>query len=188
MIQKIKKLKLSKASWLILSAGLFIVVLAGLGLTRSQQIQEQTKLDEELSINEMRLSKFNIEQLQQQRDELQEEVDKNTVLLDAAKYGLRATVESIDVTDEFFVIASKCDVIVNSISSSCIGNDDLNGIGCSTISLTAVVLGDFSNLIDFIISLNQDYTTGYVKSVYISVSGENPSASIQMTIYSYEGV
>ena len=45
-----KGLKLSKTSWLILSAGVFIVVLAGLGLTRSQQMKEQTKVADELNL------------------------------------------------------------------------------------------------------------------------------------------
>lgn len=164
-----KKLKLSKTSWLILSAGIFMVVLAGLGLTRSQQIQEQATLEEELSINEMRLNQFNVAQLQQQRDELRGVIDDNTIRLNEAKYGLRATVESIDVTDEFFVIASDCDVLVTSISSSSIGSDVLNGIGCATISLNACVSGELENIIDFIISLNHDYATGYVKSVQISI-------------------
>jgi TolA-binding protein len=182
-----KNLKLSRTSWLILSAGIFIVVLAGLGLTRSQQIEEKTKLEEELSINEMRLNKFNVTQLQQQRDELQEQLDDNTMRLNMAKYSLSATVQSLDVTDEFFFIASKCNVTVNSISSSSIGSDSIRGIGCSTISLNASVSGELSNMIDFIISLNHDYTTGYVKSAQVSVSEENSSASIQMIIYSYEG-
>lgn len=182
-----KNLKLSKASWLILSTGLIIVVLAGLGLTRSQQIQKQTELEEELSINEMRLNKLNIEQLQQQHDELQEQLDENTIQLNEVKYGLRATVESIDVTDKFFVIASECDVIVNSTSSSSISNDDLKGINCSVILLNASVSGELSDIINFIISLNHDYTTGYIKSFQISIGEENSSASIQMIVYSYEG-
>jgi hypothetical protein len=182
-----KKLKLSRASWLILSAGIFIVVFAGLGLTRSQQLQERTQLEEELSINEMRLNQFNVAQLQQQRDELQKQINDSTWKLNLAKYKLRATVESIDVTDEFFLIASKCDVTVNSISSSSIGNDNLKGIGCSTISLSASVSGELSDIINFVISLNHDYTTGYVRSVQIGVCEEVSSAGIQMIIYSYEG-
>lgn len=183
----IKNLKLSKTSWLILSAGLFIVILAGLGLTRSQQLQEQTKLDEELGINEVRLNKFNMKELQKQRDELQAQIDENTIRLNEAKYGLRATVESIDVTDEFFVIASICDVLVTNISSSSISNENLNGVGCSKIIINACVSGELLNIIDFIINLNHDYTTGYVKGVHISMCGESPSASIEMLIYSYEG-
>ena len=56
-----KKLKLSKTSWLILAAGVFIVVLVGLGLTRSQQIREQSGLDDELSVTQKRLDNLQVD-------------------------------------------------------------------------------------------------------------------------------
>ena len=181
-------LKLSKTSWLILSAGIFVVVLAGMGLTRSQQLQEQTELNEALNVNETRLNQFNISELQRQRDELQEKIDDIGIQLDEAKYGLRATVESIEVVDDFFFIASKCDVDVIDISSSIIGGEGVNGVNCSTISLSATVSGEqLSDVVDFIISLNNDYTTGNVKSCQMAISEENISVNIQMIVYSYEG-
>jgi len=106
-------LKLSKTSWLILSAGIFLVVVAGLGLTRSQQLQEQGQLGEELSIAEMRLSNFQVSELRQQQEELQRHLDENIVQLTAAKDILSQTVESISVTDEFFQIAQYCDVTLS---------------------------------------------------------------------------
>lgn len=190
-----KGLKLSKTSMLILSAGIFIVVLASLGLTRSQQVQEQTKLDEELSITEVRLSNVQIAQLLQQQAELQAQIDESTIQLTEAKNRLRQTVESIDVTDEFFSIAHDCDVLINNISTTTITTEELEGVNCSLIAIDSLVTSDVSNLIDFVISLNTDYTTGVVKSVQISIPEtseesegcERPSAVVRMVVYSYEG-
>ena len=53
-------MKLSKASWIILSIGAFIVVIVSLSITRYQQLRAQDQLDEELSMAEMRLEKLQV--------------------------------------------------------------------------------------------------------------------------------
>jgi len=186
-----KTLKIGKANWLILSVGVFLVVVASLGLTRSQQLREQSQLGEELSIAEMRLNQLQVKQLRQQQEELQGQLDESKIQLMAAKDKLRQTVESINVTDEFFEVAQSCGVEVASISSSSIKSDKLGGIVCSVITLNAGVQGEVSNLISFVIKLNNDFTTGIVKSAQISIlevadEGE-PSASILMVVHAYEG-
>jgi hypothetical protein len=186
-------LKLSRTSWMIISAGVFIVILAGLGLTYSQQSKEKTELSDTLSITEKRLDKFQITTMRQDLDELQEQIDENLIRLSEDKDRLRQPIESVDVTDEFFLIASYCNVMVMNISSSDIAKDSLEGIPCSTISLNSSVNGTVSDLINFVISLNNDYSAGVVESAQISIpeSSANTSvtatAGIRMIIYSYEG-
>lgn len=183
-------MKLSKISWLILAAGIFIVVFASLGITRSQQLQEQEQLDDELTVAEMRLNKFQVKQLRQQQEELQKQMDESTMQLTAAKDKLRQTIDSINVTDEFFEIARSCGVEVVGISSSNIGSEELGNIVCSVITLNATVAGDTSNLISFVIRLNNDFTTGIVKSAQISIpemADDRPSANILMVVYAYGG-
>lgn len=184
-------MKFTKASWLILSAGIFIVILAGLGLTRSQQLQQQDQLDEELSKTGMRLDTLQVKELRQQQDELQGQLDESNTQLVAAKDRLRQTVESINVTDKFFAIAKSCGTLVENINSSDIKDEKLEDITCSMITLNAVVSGETPNLINFIIKLNTDFTTGVVKSAQISIpeasEEDNPSASIQMVVYTYKG-
>ena len=183
-------MKLSKTSWLILAAGIFIVVFASLGITRSQQLQEQEQLDDELTIAEMRLNKFQVKQLRQQQGELQKQLDESTMQLTAGKDKLRQTIDSISVTDEFFEIARSCSIEVVGISSSNIGSEELGNIVYSMITLNAVVAGDTSNLISFVIRLNNDFTTGIVKSAQISIpemADDRPSANILMVVYAYGG-
>ena len=184
-------MKLTKTSWLILSIGIFVVVVAGLGLTRSQQFKEKGQLDEELSIAEKRLNKLPVKDLREQEEELQKRLDESTMQLMAVKDSLRQPVESIDVTDEFFAVAHYCDVEIMSISSSSLKSDKLGDVACSMISLSAHVTGEVSNLINFIIKLNNDFTTGLVKSAQMSIPETvyegQASASIQMVVYAYEG-
>jgi len=182
--------KLSKTSWLFLAAGIFIVVFASLGITRSQQLQEQEQLDDELTVAEMRLNKFQVKQLRQQQEELQKQLDESTIQLTAGKDKLRQTIDSINVTDEFFEIARSCSIEVVGISSSNIGSEELGNIVCSVITLNATVAGDTSNLISFVIRLNNDFTTGIVKSAQISIpemADDRPSANILMVVYAYGG-
>jgi hypothetical protein len=52
------------------------------------------------------------------------------------------------------------------------------------------VQGELSALIDFVESLNTEFTTGVIEATQIDIpqsdSEETPSINIQMTIYSYE--
>jgi len=187
-----KGMKLSKTSWLILSAGVFIVVLTGLGVTRTGQVKEQNKLDEELGMYTAILEKSQAIPLETQLGDLQEKLKESESQLAEAKDRLRQTVLSVDVTDNFFQIANYCQVVVMNLSTTAISNSAINGVNFSTISISATVTGELSSLIDFIIGLNKGYTTGFVKSAQLTVddtSGDTSTAraTISMVIYSYEG-
>jgi hypothetical protein len=181
-------MKLSRAGWWILVLGVFLVAVFSLGLARSQQVKAQGQLSEELKLSETRLGKLQIRELQQQREELKHQVDEARVQLAAAKDKMRATVESIDVTDHFYAVAKSCGVTVVSIGSSAVGGEKLAGIGCSVIVINATVGGDTHNLVDFILSLNSDFATGVVRSAQVTMpEGKTPLANIRMFVYAYEG-
>jgi hypothetical protein len=186
-----KYLKLSKTSWIVLAVGVFVVVLAGLGVTHSQQLSEQGKLEDELSISQTSLNNLHIDALQLELQELQQTAEDMQLQLDQAVQSLDQTVVSVDITDEFFSIAEYCGVLVVNLSTSPITPNIYGGIGLSATSLNASVEGAVPNLIDFVESLNNDFTTALLKSVQIDIppssSNETSSANIQMTIYSYEG-
>lgn len=187
-----KLLKLSKTSWICLSAGIFVVVVGSLGLTRSQQLREQVQIEEELSIAEKRISNLQVKQLRQKQEELQEKLDESLIQLKAAEDSIRQPVESIDVIDEFFTVAYSSGVKVMNISSSGVKSEKFEGITCSMITINAVVTGKVSDLIGFVISLNSDFTSGVVRSAQMSIketSAEDgvSSANLAMVVYAYEG-
>lgn len=185
------KLKLSKTSWLLLSAGIFVVVLAGLGVTRSQQLKEQTQLEEELTLSTMKVDTIQVSHLRPQLDELQQRLDESITQLSEVQDRLRQTVLSVDIAEKYFAIAEYCDVVISNISTTTISTASIGGIAVSSASIGASVSGELDNIIDFLIGLNEGYTTGYVQSVQIGIPDEStdtlPSASFQMVIFSYEG-
>ncbi len=192
-----KGLKLGKTSWLILSAGIFLVILVSLGVTRSGQLKEQTRLEEELTISTARVEKIEVTDLRPQLDELERRLVEAESQRSEAAARLNQMIDSVDVTDKFFAIAGHSNVVINTISNSLLSSKSINGVNCATISIGASISGDISDIIDFIISLNDGYTTGFVQSAQINTSVESSdngtpapapaTTSIQMIVYSYEG-
>jgi hypothetical protein len=186
-----KTLKMSKTSWLILSAGIFVVIVISLFLTHSQKLQEQDQLDDELSVAEMRLGKLQVQASHEQEADLERQLDEIEAQILAARAGLRQTVESIDVTDKFFAIAQSCGVEITSLTSSSIKSEKLGDVDSSKITLGIVAAGEVDNLISFIIKLNNDFTTGIVNAAQISVPGSacegEPSVNIVVAVHAFEG-
>ncbi len=185
-----KYLKLSKTSLVILAAGVFIVALAVLGITRSQQAKDQATLDDELEMSQTSLANMQIDDLQAELAGLEETAVEKQRALDLASNLLNQTVVSVDVTDEFFSIAGACGILVVNISTSPIAPNIYEGLGLSATSLSAALEGAVPNLIVFIEALHSGFNTGQIKMAQIDIptasSNETPTASIQMTIYSYE--
>ena len=195
-------MKLSKVSLLMLSIGMFVVIFASLGISYSRQVGEQQQLDEELSVAEMRLNNVQIKELRAQQDELQMRLDNSISQLNVAKDELRQPVDSISINDAFFDIARLSDVTVMSTSSSGIGDDSLGSLECAVLTLTASVAGETTDLIDFVIRLNEDYTTGVIRSaqLYLDSAADNglsdnmtvsdnatSTATVRLVVYGYEG-
>ena len=184
-----KRLRLSKISWIIIGTCVFVATLVVLGVTRSQQMKEQAGLDEDLSISETRMEKLQLTQLRQELESLEEQVEEGKIELAEAKTRLDQTVISADVVEEFFDIAQYSNVIVMVINSTPIKYDSLEGVELYMTSISGTVAGEMDNVVDFVINLNNGLTTGYINSVQISIPEsleELPSASIQIAIYSYE--
>jgi hypothetical protein len=187
-----KFFKFSKTGWLILSAGVFVVVLGSLGITRTQQLHEQNKLDEELHNSTQLLEKLQAQDLQQQLDDLQQKVEEAEILRDEAAQRLDQTVISVDVSDELFDIAKYCGVVVRNLTTTPIRSSPYKGIGLDLTSLHVSAEGDVSDLVDFVMSLRNDYTTGLVESFQLNIpladsETETAKVSVQILIYSYEG-
>ena len=162
-------MKLGKTSWLILIVGVVIVAFASLGLAHSRQVSEHEQINEELTVAEMRLTNVQLKELQARKGELEAQLDESTAQLKAAEDNLSQSNESIDVTDFLFVIAQACGVVINDINSSDLSDDELAGVNCSVIRLSINVEGEVSSLIHFVARLNNDFTTGVVDSVDISI-------------------
>ena len=184
-------MKLSKTSWLLLTIGIFTMTLASLGAVRYQQVNQQNQLNEQLTLSEAKLVGFQLEQLSSQKGELEKQLSQATSQLETSKAMLSQSIGSVATSGILFDTAEAYGVEVIELSSAGLVSEELEGVPCSVLSLTAVVEGDISDLIDFITELNDDFTTGVVQSVEISIpetiGGEESSANIHLVIYTYQG-
>jgi hypothetical protein len=186
-----KGFKLSKTGLLILAAGAFVVVLAGLGVMRYGQISEQDELNGALSVSESRMGNMNLEPFEVQKAELTEQLLESQSLLEDAKSRLKQTVISVDVADKFYEIAAYHGIIVDSISTTKNQTGNYEGVVCTLINISAMVSGDLANVIEFVAGLNNNFSTGFVQSVQITISDDgieqSAEANIMLVVYTYEG-
>lgn len=170
---------------MILGAGIFIILLAGLGVARSGQLKEQERLETELAVSETRLNNLQVSQFQAQISELQEQLKDTQERSAEAMARLDQTVISVDVAEKFYEIADYFGVTVTNISTTTISSQPYSSVNCETISITAAVSGDAEDLVDFVIGLNDNFTTGFVKALQLGY--ENNEIGIQMIVYSRKG-
>ncbi len=184
-------MKLSKTGWLLIASGVFIITLASLGAVYSRQVDDQNQLNEKLALTQSNLRRIQIEKLSSRQAELESQLSQATSQFEAVKVMLSQPIGSAAIASILFDIAQAHGVEVTGMTSSRIASENLKGVTCSVISLTAKVEGDVSNLVSFVTNLNEQFATGVVKSVAITIpetaSGDNATASIQLVVYSYRG-
>jgi hypothetical protein len=181
-------MKISKASWMILGAGVFIIALTGLGVARSGQVQEQKKVTTDLTVNTARLNNLQVSLEQSRINELEQEVKDAQSQTGDIKNRLIQSVISVDVADKFYEIAGFYSVNVTSMGTSTNSEQPFTGIPCEIISLSASVSGTADNIIDFVKGLNDNFITGFIRSAQLDLKDPlNSSVSLQMIVYSYKG-
>lgn len=180
------KINLSKTSWIILSVGVFIVVLAGLGVTYSQQLKENSEANDELELTEMKLAQYNIEELQQQENALHALFDASSSQYDSGRTIFQQSIESIDVTYRCYYIASLSNVEIIDIGTTEVNEAEFVNLDCNKILIQVKVRGELADMVNFIININEGFNTGYIESVQ-TVIEETPYTSIQIVVYSYRG-
>jgi len=190
-------MRLGKKARIILAGGIFVVLMASLFMVYYQQGQERSRLSQELSLVRLTLARFSPEKLSAQQRVLESRLTRTELELATAKNKLHQSIKSIEVTDTLFEVADTHNVEIIGIDSPGVTSEELEGVSLSILSLTAMVEGDVSNLVDFIIELSEQFPTSVDASVEIlfptSAEGtvetgvETPTASIELRIHTYEG-
>jgi hypothetical protein len=184
------KINLSKTSWIILSVGIFLVVLGGLGVTYSQKAKEKKEVDEQLELTNVRLDMFNISELEDEKYNLEVNLANNTKRHESLGEKLVESVISSDVTEKCYEIASQSNVEIFSIGSTDIKIVQLAALECNSINVQVTVTGELPDFVTYVKNLNQEFSTGYITSVKVELSeveDEPNKATIQLVVYSYEG-
>ncbi len=186
-----KRIKMSKTGWLLLAAGVFIVALAVLGVAFSRQNRSQTALNQELDLTQSRYARLDNDELQAEYDALLARLETERERMSDAEAKMHRNIESANITDEFFLIADDCGVRVVGVTTTPFARKTVEDIDGFTITLSGLVTGELDELIDFVISLNEGYPTGYVASARVVLpeppEDDPPTVSVELVLYSYEG-
>jgi len=179
--------KLGKKSWLFIAISFFLIALVSLWTVYSQQSGVKKQLKEEYALAQTNLSSIQIEQLANNQSELEQQLDDTIAQSEAARETLSRPMNSIIISDILFSTAEANSVNITEVSSSGMTNEELSGVPCLALPLTASVEGDLSNLVAFITQLNGDLATGFISSLDMNItdpaSNQKPSVNIQMVIY-----
>ncbi len=98
-------MKLGRTTVLSVTAGAFIIASAGLGMVRSQQVNEQNQLSEKLAQTQANLGRFNLEQLSSRQAELESQLSQATSQFEAVKALFSQAIGNVDITGVLFAIA-----------------------------------------------------------------------------------
>ena len=184
------KLKITRTSWLIIIIGFFIIILAGLGVIRSQQVEEQNELNQKLAVAQSKLQLIQLDQISQHQAELEQQLSETDSESESARVILSQPMGSIIINDLLFDVAEANNVEVTEIKSSGMVEQKIEEVPCLALSLVAKVEGEVTDLVGFISQLNEDMTTGVVESLEISIPEtmeRKPSANIKVVVYTYQG-
>jgi len=158
-------------SWILLVGGIFVIVLAGLGLTYSQQTGQQDRLNQELAQAQLILNKSSSDGLASEKEDLEGRLVQAASWLKTLKTSLSPVVESIESSDSLFYIAETCDVEIVKISSSAPSVQEIDGVKYSALGLRVKLEGEVPDILRFIHSWTEQFPTGEVKSVRVDVPG-----------------
>jgi len=185
-------MKLSKTSYLVVALGVVACVFAVLWVMRGKQVQEQERLNDELSVAMIMLDKVkSSEDALSQQEGLEAQINQVLSQLDTAKATLSQSTNSIAVSGTLFDIAGVTGVEITNISSAPHSAGNWEGVAFSVLPVMVTVEGDVPGILSFISSLNSNLNAAVINSAVINIpeatSEEKPSANIQLSIYTYQG-
>jgi len=189
------RIRLSRTSWVLLAVGIFVILVSSLGAAYGVQQNEKTRLDEELSLAQLRLAKYSPDELSAQQEELESQLVQIESEVTANKAYLSPSIENIEVIEALFVaLAEATSVEVVEINSSSLTSKEVEEATFSALPLNVTIEGDVPNLLSFVRELSQEFPTNVVESIKMNIPEviegeeiEEPTAIIQLLIYTYQG-
>ena len=190
-------MKISKISWVFLIIGVVLIAAISLGMTHSSQSDQQRQLQEKLDAANKTLTAVDVDGLTATREKLTQDAAMYASQIDAAKSKLDAKWDDVGAIRAALAVAATLGVDVLSVNSSGVGQAELAGAPCATLSLDFGVQGTFSSLRDFVSGLTQTFPIGIVKLVQLDSQAnqsdtepqpeKNIRGSVHLVIYNYGG-
>jgi hypothetical protein len=183
-------LKISKKVLIYLGIGIYVIALATSGYMLFGKFDEQSKVDEELTLAMDNLERTDIDRLSAQISELEDQHNQITSQTDALTNMMSEKKTNVDASTITFDVAEKNYVEVLDLSSLSAFSEDLLNVPCNVVPLEAIIEGSVEDIVNFVTQLNTALTTGVIKSVKLNIpeggTGVKPTATISLLIYNYQ--
>lgn len=188
-------MRLSRTALFILGAGIFVIVFGILFMGFLRQSDEQDRVEERLSTAQDLLPQLisEREDWESQLTQLESQLTQVTSSLNKSKARFPQTVESIEYGEELFNIAEDCGLEVAKLTASEPTDLEVGNVIYAITYLAVEVRGEITRMLAFIntIAAGEYFTAATIELVEMEApqleeEGE-PSATITLVIYSYQG-
>jgi len=161
---------LSKRALMFLSIGIFFVLAGSLGVAYSQANSNRSRVEQELSLAQLRLANSpSPQELSLQLEDLENKLTEVEIQLSDTKSHLDQSIESIEPVDTLYKVAEPYHVEITEISSPPLSIRTPEGVVCSVLLLAVSIEGEISDIIGYVRKLSIEFPTGVVESVAINV-------------------
>ena len=192
-------MRFSTTARLILGIGIFAIVIGVVGWFYLQKAQEQSQLDNSLSLAQTTLPTIISQKndLVSQLTQLESDLAQAESSLAQAKAKFPESVESIEYDEVLFDIADDCDLNITNLTASEPGDEEVESVHFSVASFTVDVRGTVAEILKFLNTIaTSEYSpteTNFINATIASVNmavtetGWTWSATINLVIYDYRG-
>ena len=186
----IPALKFSKRGLLLIPIGVFLLVALVLNTVRWRQMDQGDALSQKLALTQAKMQAIQPEPLSSQKTDLQRQLDEAKTRLDTARSVLSQPVKKTATTDALFATAKASSVEITKMNLSGLADATIEKLPISAMTVSLSIEGDVANLTSFITQLNTIFPTGAIETATITNSeegsGKNPSAEIEMKLYTVQ--
>jgi hypothetical protein len=158
-------MKLTKTTWICLVVGAIVISALSLGWTYSQQTDQQSLLEKNLTSARQRLALIKFDDLNAQKAQSLQQIEEFNAQLKTVTTSLSSSKNSIEATNIILEDAKSFNVDINEMSSEGRSTEDLAGVKCETLVISLKVKGNLQNIADFAVSLSQKFPTSVEKLV-----------------------
>ncbi|MBN2077069.1 MAG: hypothetical protein JW762_16110 [Dehalococcoidales bacterium] len=183
-------MKISKKVLIYIGIGTYVIAAVTVGYILFGKLDEQGKIDDELTTANANLERTDINRLSTQASELEDQLDQITSQTDTMKNMMSQEIANVAASTLVFDVAGKNYVEVIDLNSLSAFSEMLEDIPCTVVPLEAIIEGNVEDIVSFVTQLNTTLTTGVVKSIDLTIpevsTGVKPTATISLLIYNYQ--
>ncbi len=179
------KNKMGKGLWIMLSIGLFILVLAGIGAGYMKEKQQQEQLNEELGTAQSEVAILAQSKLPAQKATAETQLEQTQTQLTEIKNQFNVPMVSTDVFQTLTDAATKEKVKIVTMTSSGDESVTMNTLPFNQLKINMIVIGNISDIYNFIKKLESIFPSAVLEPVTITGEEAQSTATMGLTIYSF---